>query len=155
MAFQNDFDQEPNRCCTLKREFSFRQNPPRRCEHFLLSVHPSACYIMSLPVLYPLPTSLPLSPWLPVYWLIIDYTMGAVIVCLCVWWVVWIKTKLMGSTSNTLMVEELIGQWVHSDLSLLRNEQSKGWWRLIYNKKWTQLLPLADIMQMSQQLTII
>lgn len=54
------------------------------------------------------------------------------------------------------LVEELVGQWVHSDLSSSRNDQSKCWWCLIYKPKPTQTLPLADIMHhVRRELTII
>lgn len=143
MAFQKYSDSEPNHCCMLYREFPLRQNPSRSCEHFFCSACLSVCCIMSLLLSHPfLPT--------PCLLVIIDYTAKAVIVCPCVWWVVWIKTELMGSTLNVLTVEELVGQWVHSDLSSSRDNQSKCWRRLIYDPKWTQMLPSADIMHMSE-----
>lgn len=102
----------------------------------------------------PLPLSQPLPPYLPpTSCLLIDYWLyreGRDCVPVCVWWVVCMKTELMGSTSNALTVEELVGQWVHFDLSSSRDDQSKCWCRLIYNPERTQTLPLADIMHMSK-----
>lgn len=61
----------------------------------------------------------------------------------------------MGSTSNALTVEELVGQWVHSDLSSLRDDQSKCWCRLIYNPKRTNAAPCRHYAHVRRELTII
>lgn len=141
MAFQKDSDWEPNRCCMLERESP--QNPPRRCEHVFCSQSVLQCCILSVLLSHPLLSSL---PRLPVSGLIIDYTAKAVIVFPCVWCVVWLKTKLMGSTSNA---DGRPAGWPVSPFwpQLIESWPVK---MLIYNPKRTQTLPLADIMHMSE-----
>lgn len=142
MAFRKDSDSEPSHRCTLEREFPLQLNPPRRCEPFYCSLSFSVLRDVSATLTTPSP------PRLPVSWLIIDYTAKAVIVRPWFWWVVWMKTELMESTWNALMVEELVGRWVNSSSS--RDDQSICWWRLISNPQRTLTLPHANITHMSE-----
>lgn len=80
------------------RELMQSPNPHRRWEHssvvFLsLSVSTTTCWIMSAPL--SAPSDFLSSDWLIYYW---SYREGRD--CLPMWWVVWMKTELMRSTSN-------------------------------------------------------
>lgn len=142
MAFQKDSDSEPSHRCTLEREFPLQLNPPRRCEPFFCSLSFSVLRDVSATLRPP-----PRPDFLSHDWLLIT-PRRTVIVRPWFWWVVWMKTELMESTWNALMVKELVGRWVNSISS--RDDQSICWRRLISNPQRTLTLPHANIMHMSE-----